>query len=257
MLLRYLSAAAALLLAASTAAAQTAADHVRLGDEANTAMDAAAALNHYREAIALDSTDYEALWKASREAVDLGEFEPDKAKRTDYYTEAERDARRAVAINPNDAEGHFNLARSLGRVALTLGKKDRVRYAKEIREQAIDALKYDSLHAGALHVMGRWNAEIMRLSGFSRFFAKNFLGGAIFDKASWDSAVYYMAKSVEQDPTRLVHHLDYGEILRDRNKDDDRAKARAQLEMVVNGKATEYNDKYYKKEAEEDLAKMK
>lgn len=257
MLLRYLTAGAALLVAAASATAQSAADHIRLGDEANTAMDPVQALNHYREAIAADSNSYEALWKASRELVDLGEFEPDKAKRKDYYAEAERDARRAIALNPDDAEGHFSLARALGRVALTLGSKDRVRYAKEIRLQALEALKHDSLHAGALHVMGRWNAEIMRLSGFSRFFAKNFLGGDIFSRASWDSAVYYMAKSVQQDPTRLVHHLDYGEILRDRNKDDDRAKAREQFELVINGKATQYNDQFYKKEAEADLAKLK
>jgi len=140
-------------------------------------------------------------------------------------------------------------------VALTLGKKDRVKYGKEVRTQALEALKYDSLHAGALHVLGRWNAEIMRLSGFSRFFAKTFLGGDIFGRASWDSAAYYMAKSVQIEPDRLVHHLDYAEVLYDRNKGDDRQKAREQLELVINGRATEYNDTHYKQEAEEDMKK--
>jgi lipopolysaccharide biosynthesis regulator YciM len=138
-----------------------------------------------------------------------------------------------------------------------LGVKARVRYAKEVRRQALLALQSDSLHAGALHVLGRWNAEIMRLSGFSRFFAKSFLGAGVFDQASWDSAVYYMEKSVKADPKRVIHHLDLGEIYRDRNHSGDRERAIEQLELVVNGATTEYNDQFYKKQAAADLAKLK
>jgi len=250
MRVRHLIAVVAVLACTPVLRAQSAAEQIALGDQATAAMDAVQAYAHFRDAIAADSNNYDALWKASREAVDLGEFEPDKARQKEYFAEGEQYARRAVQVRPDDAEGHFTLARALGRVALTLGKKDRVKYGKEVRTEALEALKYDSLHAGALHVLGRWNAEIMRLSGFSRFFAKTFLGGDILGKASWDSAVYYMAKSVQLEPNRLVHHLDYAEVLYDRNKGDDRTKAREQLELVINGQATEYNVKNYKKEAE-------
>ena len=256
MLARYLAAGLVLVLGARAGLAQTAADHIAKGDSAHSALHAPEAYAHYKEAIALDSNDYEALWKASREAVDLGEFEPDKAKQKAYYAEGQQYAERAVAVKPNDPEGHFNLARALGRVALSVGKKERVKYAKQIRSEALAALQYDSVHAGALHVMGRWNAEIMRLSGFSRFFAKNFLGGGVFDQASWDSAVVYMERSVQHDPKRLVHHLDLGEIYRDRNARGDKERARAELEAVVNGQETDYNDKFYKKQAQADLDKM-
>jgi regulator of sirC expression with transglutaminase-like and TPR domain len=104
--------------------------------------------------------------------------------------------------------------------------------------------------------MGRWNAEIMRLSGMSRFFAKTFLGGKVFDAASWDSAVFYMNKAVKLDPTRIVHHLDLGEIYMDRNHDGDKALAKEQLTLVVEGKPTEYNDPHYKQQAQELLAKL-
>ena len=256
MLARYLAAGLVLVLGARAGLAQTAADHIAKGDSAHSALHAPEAYAHYKEAIALDSNDYEALWKASREAVDLGEFEPDKAKQKAYFAEGRQYAERAVAVKPNDPEGHFNLARALGRVALSVGKKERVKYAKQIRSEALAALQYDSVHPGALHVMGRWNAEIMRLSGFSRFFAKNFLGGGVFDQASWDSAVVYMERSVQHDPKRLVHHLDLGEIYRDRNARGDKERARAELEAVVNGQETDYNDKFYKKQAQADLDKM-
>ena len=253
MFVRYLAVAATLLLSAPVASAQSAVNHVALGDSDHAHLRPAEALAHYKEAIALDSSNYGALWKASGDAVDLGEFEPDKARQKELYAEAERYARRAVAVRPGDAEGHFQLARSLGRVALSLGKKERVRYAKEVRTHALEALKYDSLHAGALHVMGVWNAEVMRLSGFSRFMAKNFLGGDVFREASWKEAKRYMEKSVEVDPHRLVHHLDLGKIYADT---DDKEKAREQFRLVIDGQATDYNDRFYKKDAERQLAKL-
>ena len=54
------------------AAAQTAADHIALGDREHAAMNAPSALHHYQEAIKLDPNSYDALWKAAREAVDHG-----------------------------------------------------------------------------------------------------------------------------------------------------------------------------------------
>jgi tetratricopeptide (TPR) repeat protein len=263
MSLRYLVFSTGLLALAQSAAAQSSpsvnpdvAAKIAQGDSAHAAMSPAFALAHYEAALAIDSMSYEALWKASRDAVDLGEFDADPDRREQYFAEGEKYARRAVAARGDDAEGHFVLARALGRVALTLGVKQRVNYAKEIRAQALEALEYDSLHPGALHVMGRWNAEIMRLSGFSRFFAKNFLGGDVFSQASWDKAVDFMEKSVKEDPTRLVHHLDLAEIYRDRNADGDRERAREQFQIVIDGQPLDYNDRFYKQQAEAEIKKL-
>ena len=66
---------AGMLLAASVAGAQTAANHIALGDKEYVAMNAPAALKHYEAAIAEDPKNYEALWKASRSAVDMGSYE--------------------------------------------------------------------------------------------------------------------------------------------------------------------------------------
>ena len=111
---------------------------------------------------------------------------------TALYESAEQYARRAVAANPNDAEGHFQLARAIGRNALTMGARDKMKYAGEVRDEALAALKIDPKHAGALHVMGVWNAEVMRLNGFTRMIAKNLLGGKVFGEASWDNAQRYL-----------------------------------------------------------------
>jgi tetratricopeptide (TPR) repeat protein len=252
---RLLGAAAVLAVAAlpTRAAGQSAAEHIAMGDRSHASMAAPAALKHYEEAIKVDPKSYEALWKATREAVDVGEFMSDENERNEYYSKAELYARRAAEANPNDAEGHFHLARALGRKALSLGKRDRVKYAGDVRTHALEALKLDPKHPGALHVMGMWNYNVMTLSGVTRFFAKQFLGGKVFDSANWDDAQKYMEQSVAQEPNRLVHHLDLARVYAERG---DKDKARAQFEATINGKATEYNDKHFQREAAEELRKL-
>ena len=239
---------------APAALAQSAAEHVATGDRDHAANNTASSLKHYEAAIAADPKDYEALWKAARDAVDLGESQPDAARKKELYKAGELYARRAVEANPNDAEGHFQLARALGRTALSLGKKDRVKYAADVRAHALEALKHDPKHAGALHVMGVWNAEVMRLSGFSRMVARNFLGGQVFGSASWKEAVRYMEDAVAVEPDRITHRLDLGEIYADVG---DKAKAREQFETALRLPATDPNDQKYKQSAERALKNLK
>lgn len=244
---------AATILAARGAAAQgTAADHIGIGDREHAAHNVAAAYSHYEMAVAADSTSYEAQWKAARDAVEAGELAP-AAEQRRLYQAAERHARRAVQLNPRHAEGHVSLARALGRTALSVGKRERVKYAAEIRDEAMAALKANPRHAGALHIMGVWNAEIMRLSGVTRFMAKNFLGGKVFDTASWEDAVRYMEQAVAVDPNRIVHRIDLAEIYADAG---DKAKARTTYQSVVRAPAVEPADARYKQRAEKALRSL-
>ena len=241
-----------MLLAASVAGAQTAANHIALGDKEYVAMNASAALKHYEAAIAEDPRSYEALWKASRSAVDLGSYERNKELRGVDFRNAELYARRAVEANPSDAEAHFSLARALGKNALTQAPKARIKYATDIRAQALECLKLNPKHPGCLHAMGMWNAEVMRLNGFTRMLAKNFLGGKVFSSASWPEARRYMEESVANEPGRIVHHLDLAGVYRDMG---DKAKARAEYEAVMKLPNTDVNDRHYKGEADAALRK--
>lgn len=243
----------AVLAFAPAAGAQSAAEHIAAGDREYAALKPAAALPHYEAAIAADAKSYEALWKASRAAVDIGEMEANADTRKQIYKNAEQYARRAVEANPADAEGHFHLARSLGRTALSLGKRDRVKYAGEVRTHALQALERSPKHAGALHVMGMWNAEIMRLSAIQRFAAKNLLGGKIFSEASWKEAVRYMEAAVASEPDRIVHKIDLAEVYEDVG---DKAKAREQYQAIGRAAILDTKDPTYKQQAEERLKKL-
>jgi tetratricopeptide (TPR) repeat protein len=235
------------------AGAQSAREDIARGDRAYAERQARAALDDYRHALSLEPKSYEALCKASRTAVDLAEGLDRGPAHDSLQAAAERDADAAIAVKPNDADGHFALARALGRKALSLGTMDRIRYAKRIRLEALEALKYDSLHAGALHVLGSWNAEVMRVNGIERAFAKRFLGAEVFGKASWDEAQRLLEKAVRLDPDRLVHHLDLGVVYADRGN---KGKAREQFALILAAPLREYNDPLYKRKAAEDLRKL-
>lgn len=203
---------------------------------------------------ATDTNSYEWLVQAAHHAVDSGEFNPNEAKRKILYKNAEQYARRAVAANPKDAEGHFQLARAIGRNALTMGTRDRIKYAGEVREQALLALNANPKHAGALHVMGMWNAEVMRLNGVSRMVAKTFLGGKVFGEANWDNAIRYLEEAVAAEPNRITHKLDLAGVYADRGQ---KAKAIELYEWIEKAPVVDFNDARYKELAAQRLRQLR
>ena len=247
---------AASVLAAAPLGAQNVAEHVSAGIAACQARDLAGALKHFQAALAQDSMNYQANWEAALALIDLGKATPDDVKspaRDSLYALAEVYARRAATANPSDAEGHFALANAIGRASLTKSKKERVQRASEIRNEALRAIQLNPRHDGAYHVLGRWNAEIMRLSGATRFFAKNFLGGDVFNQASWEGAVSNMEKAVELNPRRIYHRLDLAEVYVDRGRYSD---ARTQLQRVEALPISDPLDPTYKQQAADLLKKI-
>jgi tetratricopeptide (TPR) repeat protein len=243
-----------LLILPAFGRAQTAAPTVADGDRLYGARDARGALAAYEAAVQREPQRFEPLWKAARSATDLGEFEKDESTRTALYARAREFAARSVRADSSHAEGYFQLARAIGRVALAMGPRDRVKLAGEVRSTVLAALARDSLHPGALHVLGVWNAEIMRLNTFQRVMAKTFLGGKVLSEANWADATAKLERSVSVEPNRIVHHLDLGLVYKDTKRKD---LARAQFEWIAAAPVVDYNDVHYKRIATEALRGLK
>ena len=226
------------------------------GVAAFTARQPDLALRHFENALAVDSTSYEANWRAALALITLGNETPDSVKspeRDSLYVRAERDARRAVTADSLGADGHFLLARAIGQTALTKGKKERIRLAGEIRREALRAIALDPRHDGAYHVLGRWNAEVMSLSGLSRFFARSYPGGDVFRQASWDAAISNLQHAVQLDSTRITHRLDLARVYVDRKRYTD---ARSQLDAVETLPVRDFDDPRLKQDAAALLQKI-
>jgi tetratricopeptide (TPR) repeat protein len=248
--------AALLAFAGAPAAAQDVAGHLAAGDAARCQRNPQAAVMHFRAALTLDSLSYEANWKASRELTDIGKLMPDAQRdaRDSVYAEALALAHRAVRVDSMGADGHYMVAVAAGRVALTKSAHERVKSASVVRDAALRAIALDPRHDGAMHVMGRWNAEIMRLPGLTKFFARTFLGASVFKEASWDNSVKFFGDAIQINPQNIYHHLDFAEALVDADR---AAEARPHLEEVARlPLGCDVGDPTYKQQAAELLQKI-
>ena len=227
-----------------------------LGHAALERRDPRVAVEHFTAGLALDSANYAASWGMALALIQLGSDYPQEGKsaeRDALYVRAEAFARRAVAADSHDVEGWFVLANAMGRASLTRGNRERVQRAAEIRDAARRAVALDPRHAGAWHVLGRWNAEIMRLSGIQRFFARSFLGGRVLGEASWDSASAYLERAVALNPERVVHRVALAGVYADRGRYSD---ARAQLDTMSMLADVDYGDDRERRAAAALLAKI-
>jgi hypothetical protein len=174
-----------MLTAAGTLHAQGVADHTALGDREHAAFRPEAALGASKPP-AIDSLNAHALSRPRR-AVDLAKGRATRPGCA-LFRLGEKYGRRAVAVAPDDAASYFNLARALGRAALNVGVRERVKYAVDIRNQALAALKIDPDHPGALHVIGMWNAESCDSMDSKILREKASVGRSLVSQ--WKDAVY-------------------------------------------------------------------
>src|SRR5881397_2406119 len=237
----------------------TVAEHIALGDSAHAALAPQQALGHYRAALALDSLNYEALWKTGRELVDIakqieGKDDSSKHLRDSLYTAARAFGEAAVRVNPNGADGHFTIGQALGRLSRTKGGKERVRFAKIIYDEGMKAIELDSMHDGANHLIGAWHAEVKRLSWIERKAAQILYGGGFLSKGNWDDAQRYLERAVALKPRNIFHRLELGEVYVDLGK---YSKAREQFTALATLPIGDVLDPEYKKEARQVLEDIK
>ncbi len=251
----FVFAAAALL--ALPALAQTAADHIREGDTAYAALDDVKALEHYKAALALEPNNYDALFKASRAMVDIADVIPatdkdQKERQKTAYTEATALARKAVAANPNDTWGHFQLAAANGKRLLMLGKKEQIDASKQVRAEIDKALELDATNHLAYHALGRWHRRMAEIGGAKRFF-----GGIIYGsipKGSFVESEKNLRKAIELHPEYVNHYLELGLTLLELKKTDEAA---ASFEKAIDLPKTTSKDDVLKEQARAELDKLK
>lgn len=219
-------------------------------------MSPAEGLVRFDAVLALDSLDVEANWRAAVARSDLAQqlkAKADRPRRDSLLARAQEHARRAVRLAPDAPYPLFVLGLVLGNTALTRGTREKVRMATEIRSLGLRAVAADSNHDGAQHLLGRWNYEVMSLSGFERFLAKSILGGGVFGQASWEEALRRMERAVALDPERIYHRLDLARVLAARKQT---AAAQAELTRISALPARVAADSTYRREAVELLAKL-
>ncbi len=244
------------LLALALALAQGAGEHIARGDSLSRVLQPEAALAEFRQALAMDSTSYGALWRAADATIDVAKqltADASRPRRDSLYLAARAYAEAAVRADSLGAEGHFELAQAAGRYARTRGGRERVRYGRLIYDEAARALALDPRHDGAHHVLGAWHAEVKRLPAFTRFLARTLLGAGFLSRAGWDSATTHLEQAVALRPEFIYHRLELAQVYLDRNRN---AAAREQLERIATLPVTDVMDPTYREEAARLLAAL-
>lgn len=225
---------------------------IHAGDAAFKAFDNKAAREAYGRAVAVDSSNYEALWKLARAYIDVGQAAKDAEQKQNYFM-GEKIARRCVALHPDSAEGHFFLAVAVGRVALMVGGKKKIALSKEVKVEAEKALVINPRHDGAMHALGRWNYELANLSWVLKTAAKIIYGG-VPSGASNEQAKAWFEEAFVIAPDKPVHHLWLGETLIEL---EDYPSARTHLETCVTLKDFFWDDSKNKAQAAERLKEIR
>jgi regulator of microtubule dynamics protein 3 len=187
-------------------------------DSLYAARRAAESLTGLDAALAEDASSFDLLWRASRAAFALGVLEAIPEVRDGFYDRAIAYAERAAELRPDRVEGHYWLAASLGRRALSSGVRQRTALAGRILTSAERVLDIDSLHAGAHHVLGKLNFEVMDLSGVARWVARSFMGNPALENSSWKKARSHLERAVELDGSVVIYRLDLARYYENRGE---------------------------------------
>ena len=247
----------ALVLASAVATAEpipAAQAALEKGIASEKAFDFEAAHAAYLEGVRADSTSYELWWRLAHTAGDRGtraEFDKQDEKAEAAFSEAVRDARKAVALDSTRWEGHFELAATLGRYALFQGGKTKIRLSREVKLEADKAVAINPRCDRAYHVLARWNRGIAELNFFEKAGAKIVYGG-LPEGATMNNAVSLFEKAIAIQPDYTNHHLELGRTYLDLGLKD---KARAELERAIACPRMSPFDPEYKADAQVLLRK--
>lgn len=208
--------------------AGSAADHMRLGQEAYAHGDLNGAKAQFEEAANLSSNNFTALQWLSRAESELGEDAKGEEQRR-LFSQAVEHARAAVTAAPDSGTGHLALAVALGRQALREGPKTRLALSREIKTEADRAIALDPTLDRAYHVRALWNRKIASLSFIERTAANTVLGG-VPKGASMENAVADLEKAIALAPNYVNHHLELGRTFFQLKRDDE---GRKELERAI------------------------
>jgi len=240
-----------LLIPAFLFAESTIEKYVIRGDNLFWAMEYDKALEVYKEALSVDSTDYELLWRVSRCLCNIGDVVP-KEKREKIYEDALIYAEKAVEANPQGDWGWTWLAASYGNLALFRGGKDKVRLAMKIKDAVLKALKLNPDNHLANYIWGSYNFEATTLNWALRKFAKMLFGEV--PEGTLEDAEKYIKKAVSLKPDRIQYRLELAKLYKKMGKKEE---AIRELEITLNLRPQYKEDYVLLKEAEELLRKLK
>ncbi len=204
------------------------------------------ALAKYMEALALEPTNSEILWRISRCYIDIGEHLPtttdaEKDVQLQTYEKALEFANRAITSNPRSSMAYTRRAIAYGRIALFRGVWESIDLVKQTRKDLERALELDPRNSTAYYVMGRTHAKVSEKPKLLRWP----LG---LGWASYEEAVKNYERAIQLRPDFIMYRLDCARAYAELGEFD---KAREHLRAIESLPTSDEDDEQFRKEARE------
>ncbi len=210
------------------------------------------ALEAYLSVLKSEPDNYTALWNASYLYSRIGNRFDEKKQKVEYFKKAKELAERALKVDSTDANSNFAMSVAMGRIALISGAKARLAASSDIKYYAEQALKFDPHHAGAWHVLGRWNYKVANLNFAEKFAAKVLFGG-LPKGASDQNAIYDYKKAIDYDGNTLMYYIDLAKVYQTEDQDQEAIKT---LQKMLQLQPKTPDDPRFVKEANQMLKKL-
>jgi FimV-like protein len=210
------------------------------------------ALARYMEALALEPTNSEILWRISRCYIDIGEHLPtttdaEKEFQLQMYEKALEFANRAIASDPRSSMAYTRRAIAYGRIALFRGVWESIDLVKQTRKDLERALELDPRNSTAYYVMGRTHARVSEKPKILRWP----LG---LGWASYEEAVKNYERAIQLRPDFIMYRLDCARAYAELGEFE---KAREHLRAIESLPMNDEDDEQFRKEARELWERMR
>jgi tetratricopeptide (TPR) repeat protein len=159
--------------------------------------------------------DFVSAWKLAKAQYWLGTNGLPSAERRAALEAGITAARAAMTIEPNQPEGHFWIAASMGALAEGFGMRQGLKYRGDIRDELLTTLKLDAafMQGSADRALGRWYYKVPGMFGGSK-----------------QKSEEHLRKALAYNPQSIITHLFLAETLVELGRKDD---ARKELEAAM------------------------
>lgn len=157
----------------------------------------------------------------------------------------------AIALKPDNPRAHLASAVALARLAMYCPNQKKIEITKTVRERVITCLSLSPDDDVALHVLGRWEYEMVCVGFAVRLLLKVVYGG--LKVGSLDAAHRCLARAIELRPDRLVHRVVMARILLKQGRQPE---AVDELRTALRSRVEDINAVHERREATDMLRRL-
>jgi tetratricopeptide (TPR) repeat protein len=202
-----------------------------------------------------DSTNVDYLAQTSYFLARVGQLQPTKDQRMNYYYKAEYIAEKAVVAGHNNAEAHYSYALALGRINEHASHKQMISNAKLMKSELDTCLEINPKHDFAWHVLGRWHREIAGLNGIERFMVNALYGGMPVG-GTYVDAITSFQNAIKYNPKYIIHYFELAKTFYLRDCKGDKEFAKEYLKAALSLPDMAPDDPENRQHCEELLKKL-